>query len=699
MESKSDAVALAPAPAGDGGTSSPSSTSKTVTKCYSNQCSRACTRSHWSEHPNRHDELEAILARAANVPIIHRFNKDDDGEWVTHSFIIQDASMKEILQQALTGYQDLDLSLENYTFTPPFMPLCHRWEALQALRLKQKEPAMAVAALKLIGFLIPILAPKVDSVIYTRETGKIAFADIWQVFAPGTLVLTKFFGVETICRVTRYQKRKIDSGPYWEIRMEFVDWNGETSGFSTTDMSIQPYEGYRHVTLLPAFPISYLKDEESYRASMIQRGMIFERLREFHLMEANGTRITIEEEEPVRRPISGRVCVDACAYYTSCDITKPALRAFPRVRDEPGNKVSGDPAAHTGSSSGNTEDHMDIDTVNRTKDPKFAHIRVEENVATKVPVKRVEDLEPLDDEQRLLTTPWVRAFDLKSKQWCQVRVDQLQPVAWNDEAFNKLVLPGDGKQLAWEFVEARSLAHSEQFDDFIPDKGRGLIVLMYGPPGVGKTFTAEAIADKARVPLYSLSAAELGISPHAVEKALEHALGLCRMWNAMLLLDEADVFLGVRTSDSLVRNELVAIFLRKVKYYQGVMFLTTNRVASIDTAFQSRVDLFLPYYDLTSEARREVWLNFIEHAGGPDRFDVKQETLEQLSQLPLNGREIKNLIKSAQLLSLRGGAKVSLERVHMLAMRRVHALAQAGADQVNSQAPTTGSKRQLVNMS
>ncbi len=310
-------------------------------------------------------------------------------------------------------------------------------------------------------------------------------------------------------------------------------------------------------------------------------------------------------------------------------------------------------------------------------DARFTAISVEEKTTAKGPVERVENLQPLTDEQRLLATPWVRGFDLKSKQWCELCVDELRPMTWNDEAFDKLVLPGDEKQLAWEFVEAKSLSQSEKFDDFIPDKGRGLIILMFGPPGVGKTFTAEAVADKSRVPLYAMSAAELGTAPDTVEKALENALGLCRMWNAMLLLDEADVFLGARTSDSIARNELVAIFLRMLEYYQGTMFLTTNRIASIDPAFQSRIDLFLPYHDLSSEARREVWCNFIERAG-QDKFDVTDESLHKLSQLSLNGREIKNLIKSAQLLSFKSGSKVPMERVYMLAERRVQALAEAG---------------------
>ena len=246
-------------------------------------------------------------------------------------------------------------------------------------------------------------------------------------------------------------------------------------------------------------------------------------------------------------------------------------------------------------------------------------------------------------------------------------------MTWNDEAFDKLVLPGGEKELAWAFVENKSLSKAG-FDDFIPDKGRGLIILMFGPPGVGKTFTAEAVAERSRVPLYMMSAGDLGTQPLDVEKALERALELCRMWNAMLLLDEADVFLGARTNESLARNELVSIFLTKLEYYQGIIFLTTNRVSSIDHAFQSRVDLFLPYHDLSNEARRQVWENFIDRAGR-DKFELDEKSLEKLSRFDLNGREIKNLIKSAQLLSLKNGDKIPMNRLYMLADKRVQALA------------------------
>lgn len=60
------------------------------------------------------------------------------------------------------------------------------------------------------------------------------------------------------------------------------------------------------------------------------------------------------------------------------------------------------------------------------------------------------------------------------------------------------------------------------------------------------------------MPLYVLSAGELGTSPQKVESVLNNALECCRLWDGVLLLDEADVFLETRDSNSLDRNELSA---------------------------------------------------------------------------------------------------------------------------------------------
>lgn len=81
---------------------------------------------------------------------------------------------------------------------------------------------------------------------------------------------------------------------------------------------------------------------------------------------------------------------------------------------------------------------------------------------------------------------------------------------------------------------------------------------MFGPPGVGKTFTAEAVAERANVPLYAMSASMLGSETTEIARNLDRALTLCKLWNAMLLLDEADVFMSARSNDNIKRNELVS---------------------------------------------------------------------------------------------------------------------------------------------
>ena len=59
------------------------------------------------------------------------------------------------------------------------------------------------------------------------------------------------------------------------------------------------------------------------------------------------------------------------------------------------------------------------------------------------------------------------------------------------------------------------------------------------------------------------------------------------------------------------RNALVSIFLRLLEYFQGILFLTTNRVEYFDPAFQSRIHLGLKYSELTFKAKRSIWSMFL----------------------------------------------------------------------------------------
>lgn len=77
-------------------------------------------------------------------------------------------------------------------------------------------------------------------------------------------------------------------------------------------------------------------------------------------------------------------------------------------------------------------------------------------------------------------------------------------------------------------------------------KGKGLLILLHGVPGVGKTATAEAMAIESNILLFPITCGDLGVSAEAVEKSLRDIFRYVHMWKCILLLDEADVSLTQR---------------------------------------------------------------------------------------------------------------------------------------------------------
>jgi AAA+ superfamily predicted ATPase len=148
-------------------------------------------------------------------------------------------------------------------------------------------------------------------------------------------------------------------------------------------------------------------------------------------------------------------------------------------------------------------------------------------------------------------------FALTERQWCWFSVDLIRSVEFNTEAFEKLLLPPAQKRLLLALVE-NHISNGDGFDDLIEGKGKGLVFALHGEPGVGKTFTVESLADRVERPLYVLMTGELGLTPTSVELNLNKALSLAVAWNAIVLIDEADVFMAQRTAQDLTRNSLVS---------------------------------------------------------------------------------------------------------------------------------------------
>ena len=270
----------------------------------------------------------------------------------------------------------------------------------------------------------------------------------------------------------------------------------------------------------------------------------------------------------------------------------------------------------------------------------------------------------LTREHLLICNDSVRAYSLKDKKWLSLFVDSLEEITWDEDAFPSLVLPIDTKELILAFADSQ-VKRQQRFDDVISGKGRGTIMLLSGAPGVGKTLTAESVAEVMRTPLYVLSGGDLGTDPKEIERTLVTTLTMTSKWKAILLLDEADVFLTARSVQDLERNKLVSIFLRILEYYEGFLFLTTNRIEDIDAAFESRIHLSLQYDDLDAKCRYHVWRHFLKTCQTAEG-EFSEERLWKLAETKLNGRQIKNVIKPAQLLAVRKGSLLKFEHVDIV---------------------------------
>ncbi|KAJ7929128.1 hypothetical protein B0H13DRAFT_2228733 [Mycena leptocephala] len=155
----------------------------------------------------------------------------------------------------------------------------------------------------------------------------------------------------------------------------------------------------------------------------------------------------------------------------------------------------------------------------------------------------------------MICTPIVLKFCFGVKMWGACIRVFVKGIDWSDEAFNSLVL---GSMLIHSLFKSHT-AHAAMFDDIV----NGLI-------------------EMTRRPFYSVSAGELGTEPKELDERLPLILEIAQTWDAVLLLDEAEVFLQQRSTTDVTRNALVSILLGQLEYYQGILILTTNLIEQCD---------------------------------------------------------------------------------------------------------------------
>ncbi|KAL8837625.1 MAG: hypothetical protein Q9176_005542 [Flavoplaca citrina] len=450
----------------------------------------------------------------------------------------------------------------------------------------------------------PVTVPSID------------FPNLWMVFKPGDHVYGNIAGSERVLRVISVRRADNDSSR-WSIEGQAIRFDGRDLGYSTEKITINKYGGYVPLANLSYKPLSYLPDKKSISERMIERGRKFIRLRERQHYEYEGAVEALDGAE--------RQQTDTDDGYVS-HLYKTIVKS--RIVIDAERFYQAAPSRQLG------------------------------NFRKTIPKRNEEHLR-LKDEDYLICCHTALGFSLADRKWCIFEVDLVKDVDYNVTAFENLMLDEKYKQM----ISALIKVHTEvqlSFDDVIKGKGKGLIFLLHGIPGVGKSLTAgmkraeerifitvfstdddiESVADSCKRPLYTITAGDLGTSAADVELGMGKALRLAERWNAIVLIDEADVFLE-------------QLLLRLLEYYQGIMFLATNRIESFDQAFQSRVHLAVKYPALSSTFRKNLWRIFLHKASPGFSLEwLDPESLERLANEDLNGRQIKNIARTAYALAV-----------------------------------------------
>lgn len=126
-----------------------------------------------------------------------------------------------------------------------------------------------------------------------------------------------------------------------------------------------------------------------------------------------------------------------------------------------------------------------------------------------------------------------------------------------------------------------------------------------------------------------------------VERNLRRALDISTALRAILLLDEADIYMEQRVAGNIAHNATVSAFLRLLEYHQGILFLTTSRSHLIDTSFHSRFHYCVNVPIPSGNDRKKIWQNFASRTSG---IKIPPKELGEIALQTLSGRQIRNTL-------------------------------------------------------
>jgi hypothetical protein len=595
---------------------------------------------------------------------------------------IKSSFLKEALSTVMDGVKSVSLVADTPVVDPNMLFLyleearTHMKELKKLAKTEKKKKPRKLAASKaahlkvLIKYLDNDYAETKKTLYPLLESNMITFDLLWALFKPNTIAYTPTYGHADEPRAFKIEYATKESsfmkGTWYVIEGKYLDYDGKTFGMGNMAADVESFKGVRKITNLACYPLKYHREADNLKAKLVERGRKFVSMHGMNYRFHKGMAFFKKKRSVIKVNINGRVMIDP-ALHRRINPNYPISTVKAKDPDLLDSDSEGDSDDCCCCASSSDEGHGDADDNDSGPSrPRYKFVRDKKGKAQLVEVEydengeevppkenldkidkedKKEDSDPdFTEEELLIASPVVLGFAFSEKLWLEFSVSGVKDIEWNEGAFGSLVLPDNQKSIVKALVESHSFHAAENIDDVIQGKGKGLVAVLHGPPGTGKTLTAEGIAELLKRPLYMVSAGELGTDSRSLEGELNKILDIAHSWGAVLLLDEADVFLEKRTIQDIHRNALVSIFLRLLEYFQGILFLTTNRVETFDDAFQSRIHIALRYGDLTAKAKRSVWKMFLEKVKsieGVETAEFTDKDLDALARHNLNGRQVR----------------------------------------------------------
>ncbi|KAF4979590.1 hypothetical protein FZEAL_4219 [Fusarium zealandicum] len=508
------------------------------------------------------------------------------------------------------------------TFKEPFRPLWFCQDDIRDLYRETKPDDPLKGFLQLfLRVLDEIFRDLKTKRRHLLDKGLIDYRTAWTLFPRDSTLYSYGLNSEFIGKVEGTECDADQGDGHLVITVKVLTFNGEEFIWRKKSLTITGFIGNKPICELRHYPFDMHKDQESIKNRLVARGKKVLDLQSLTYRSYNGIALHPGGEGVEKHNVECRVLVDVVGYN--------------KYHLAQGKRENKDPDIEKAQVSRRRRKQELDDVKPEGKSPSSQQKRLDEEEQTK---NKDEMLQKPDD--LAFMSELIGGYALKNKLWVYFYIEDLEPIVWNDQAYSHLVFDEQQKDLVLSFVENHSLTNgaSTAMEDVIVGKGQGLILLLSGPPGTGKTLMAEAVADRTHRPLFYLQAEDLGINAAALGANIKRVFEMATEWNAVILLDEADVFMAERHPNDIHRNELVSIFLRELEYYRGIIFLTTNLYNTIDTAFRSRVSLHLLFKSLSREARETVWRKFLRRLPQSSRIrDVTDELPATGETTPVNG--------------------------------------------------------------